>query len=99
MGKKNPFIFTIGFDKSDPDHVYVTELLNTTDVIDKGNAELTFEARKPYFDEYQVMVKERSAMAYLYTKNTLTVHNKRITGINAENFDSLNWSTWNWDVQ
>lgn len=70
-----------------------------TDVIDKGNAELTFEARKPYFDEYQVMVKERSAMAYLYTRNTLTVHNKRITGINAENFDSLNWSTWNWDVQ
>lgn len=70
-----------------------------TDLIDKGNAELTFEARKPYFDEYQVMVKERSAMAYLYTKNTLTVHNKRITGINAENFDSLNWSTWNWDIQ
>ncbi len=31
MGKKNPFIFTIGFDKSDPDHVYVTELLNTTE--------------------------------------------------------------------
>ena len=24
MGKKNPFVFTIGFDKSDPDHVYVT---------------------------------------------------------------------------
>ena len=31
MGKKNPFTFTIGFDKSDPDHVYVTELLNTTE--------------------------------------------------------------------
>ena len=31
MGKKNPFVFTIGFDKSDPDHVYVTELLNTTE--------------------------------------------------------------------
>ena len=31
MGKKNPFVFTIGFDKSDPGHVYVTELLNTTE--------------------------------------------------------------------
>lgn len=31
MGKKNPFVFTIGFEKSDPDHVYVTELLNTTE--------------------------------------------------------------------
>lgn len=30
MGKKDPFKFTIGFDKTDSDHVYVTELLNTT---------------------------------------------------------------------
>ena len=26
-----------------------------SDLIDKGNAELTFEARKPYFDEYQAV--------------------------------------------
>lgn len=31
MGKKDPFKFTIGFDKTDADHVYVTELLNATD--------------------------------------------------------------------
>ena len=30
MGKKDPYKFTIGFDKTDADHVYVTELLNAT---------------------------------------------------------------------
>lgn len=69
-----------------------------TDLIDKGNAELTFEARKPYFDEYQVQIKEISPMAYLYTSNSLTAHNKRVTGVNAANFNSLNWSTWEWDI-
>ncbi len=70
-----------------------------TDIIDEGNSKLTFEERKPYFDEYQVKVRERSAMAYLYTKNSLTAYNKRVTGVNVGNFNSLNWSSWNWDVQ
>ena len=48
MGKKNPFIFTIGFDKSDPDHVYVTELLNTTEkkaklIVAAGNGSISME--------------------------------------------------------
>lgn len=29
MGKKNPYITTIGFDKTDPRHVQVAELLNS----------------------------------------------------------------------
>lgn len=70
-----------------------------TDIIDKGNAELTFEARKPYFDEYQVEIRERSPMAYLYTKNVLTAYNKRVSGVEVENFNSLNWSSWNWDIE
>ena len=69
-----------------------------TDIIDKGNAELTFEDRKPYFDEYQVKIRERSPMAYLYTKNVLTAYNKRVSGVEVENFNSLNWSSWNWDI-
>lgn len=70
-----------------------------SDIIDKGNAELTFDARKPYFDEYQVEIKEMSPMAYLYTKNSLTAYNKRVTGIDAASFNSLNWSSWKWDIQ
>ncbi len=47
MGKKNPYVFTIGFDKSDPDHVYVTDLLNATDKKAKliVAAVLTYEGR------------------------------------------------------
>lgn len=70
-----------------------------SDIIDKGNSELTFEARKPYFDEYQERILERSPMIYLYTKNSLVAYNKRLSGINVDDFNSLNWSAWNWDVQ
>lgn len=31
MGKKNPFVFTIGFDKKNPEHQEVVEILNQTD--------------------------------------------------------------------
>ena len=70
-----------------------------SDIIDEGNSKLTFEERKPYFDEYQEMIVERSPMAYLYTKNTLTAYNKRVTGLNNADFNALNWSSWEWDIQ
>ena len=38
-------------------------------------------------------------MAYLYTKNTLTAYNKRVTGLNNADFNALNWSSWEWDIQ
>ena len=70
-----------------------------SDIIDEGNSKLTFEERKPYFDEYQEMIVERSPMAYLYTKNTLTAYNKRVTGLNNADFNALNWYSWEWDIQ
>ena len=70
-----------------------------TDVIDEGNGKLTFEERKPYFDKYQEMVRERSAMAYLYTKDNITAYSNRVTGVNVADFNSLNWSSWEWDIQ
>ena len=70
-----------------------------SDIIDEGNSKLTFEERKPYFGEYQEMIVERSPMAYLYTKNTLTAYNKRVTGLNNADFNALNWSSWEWDIQ
>ena len=77
------------------------QLMDTelSDIIDEGNSKLTFEERKPYFDEYQEMIVERSPMAYLYTKNTLTAYNKRVTGLNNADFNALNWSSWEWDIQ
>lgn len=77
-------------------------LLTTTvlsDYIDKGNAELTYEAQLPYFKEYQVKVKELSAMPYLYATNLLMAHNKRVQGIDAVEFAVMNWQAWTWDVK
>ena len=70
-----------------------------SDLIDKGNAELTFEARKPYFDEYQEKVVEKAAMGYLYTKNLLTAYNKSMKNLNVADFNCLNWSSWEWDKE
>lgn len=70
-----------------------------TDLIDKGNAEVTFDARKPYFDQYQEMVVERAAMGYLFTKNLLTAYNSQMTNIHPEDFNGLNWSSWEWDKE
>ncbi|MHC1770142.1 MAG: ABC transporter substrate-binding protein [Flexilinea sp.] len=69
------------------------------DLADEGNAALTFETRKPIFDEYQVLVKDVTPMAYLYTSNSLMAYNKRMLVDNIENFSVLNWSTWTWDVE
>ena len=68
------------------------------DKADEGNAALTFETRKPIFDEYQVLIKDETPMAYLYTSNSLMAYNKRMV-VNVDNFSVLNWSTWTWDVQ
>ena len=70
-----------------------------SDLIDKGNAELTFETRKPYFDEYQEKVVEKAAMGYLYTKNFLTAYNKSMKNLNVADFNGLNWSSWEWDKE
>ena len=31
VGKKNPYVFTIGFDKKNPEHLEVVEILNGTE--------------------------------------------------------------------
>jgi len=69
------------------------------DKADEGNAALTFETRKPIFDEYQVLIKEEVPMAYLYTTNSLMAYNKRMVVDNLDDFGVLTWSTWTWDVK
>lgn len=41
MAKKNPFVTTIGFNKDDPDHVYVADILNT---MGRGKAQYIVKA-------------------------------------------------------
>ena len=46
MAKKNPYVFTIGFDETDPSHVRVAEILNGT----KKKAQLIAAAILSYVD-------------------------------------------------
>jgi peptide/nickel transport system substrate-binding protein len=68
-------------------------------IIDEGTAKLTFETRKPIFDDYQEKVREVSSMPYLYTTNTLMAYNKRLSNIKAADFSRLNWTVWEWKVK
>ena len=45
MEKKNPYIMTIGFNKEDPDHVYVAEFLNS---LGRGKAQYIVKAVLAY---------------------------------------------------
>ncbi len=47
MEKKNPYVFTIGFDETDPVHIRATEILNGT----KKKAQLIAAAILSYVDE------------------------------------------------
>ena len=48
MGKKNPYVFTIGFDKKNPEHLEVVEILNGTE----KKAALIAEAILLFFVKY-----------------------------------------------
>ncbi len=41
MGKKNPYITTIGFNRDDPEHIYVAEFLNN---MSRGKAQYIVKA-------------------------------------------------------
>ena len=45
MAKKNPYITTIGFNRDDPDHVYVADFLNT---MGRGKAQYIVKAIMAY---------------------------------------------------
>lgn len=79
--------------------VNFSQVRDTTlaDLVDKGNAELTFETRKPIFDAYQEEMRKESPIAYLFTRDSLTAYNKSVSGLNVADFNSLNWSSWKWD--
>jgi peptide/nickel transport system substrate-binding protein len=69
------------------------------DIADKGIAALTFETRRPFFNQYQQRHRDISAMPVLYSYNTLIAYNKRLSNVKPEDFASEHWATWEWDVK
>lgn len=65
---------------------------------EQGLRVFTFEERKPYYDEYQMMLREQAPFIFLYLKNDLVAYNKRISNIHYEDFSLLSRSVWEWKV-
>lgn len=68
------------------------------EVGEQGLRVFTFEERKPYYDEYQMMLREQAPFIFLYLKNDLVAYNKRISNIHYEDFSLLSRSVWEWKV-
>ena len=77
-------------------HTQDEEILSA---IDSGAAVLTFEEKKPFYDQIQELIVERAPILYLYSPNTLAVYSPRITA----DFSTLNINIskqiWNWTVE
>lgn len=64
-----------------------------------GAKEITFEARKKIYDEYQLLLKEQMPMAFLYFTNTLFAHSNRLSGVPITTTDyNINKCVWQWKV-
>ena len=66
---------------------------------ESGAKELTFEARKPIYDKYQMLLKEQMPMAFLYFTNTLFAHSSRLSNVPVTTTDyNINKCVWEWKV-
>ncbi len=68
------------------------------DLATEGVHGISFEERKPIYDQYQQKLVEQMPMSYLYSAKVLLAHNKRLSNLRTENFEMLNWCTWEWEV-
>jgi peptide/nickel transport system substrate-binding protein len=68
-------------------------------IIDRGISALTFEARAPFFNQYQKRHREIAALPVLYSPNTLIAYNRRLGNVHPEDFASERWATWEWDLR
>ena len=66
---------------------------------ESGAKEITFEARKAIYDEYQEMIVDWMPMAFLYFTNDLFAYNSDIENVRPENLDyNVNKLVWEWKV-
>ena len=66
---------------------------------ESGAKEITFEAHKAIYDEYQMLLKDQMPMAFLYFTNTLFAYNSRLSNVPASTTDyNINKNVWEWKV-
>lgn len=64
----------------------------------KGIKAFTYETRRPFYDQYQMVLREQVPFVWLYFANDLVAYNKRISNIDYRNFTLHNRSVWEWKV-
>lgn len=64
-----------------------------------GAKEITFEARKAVYDEYQQLLYDQMPMAFLYHTNDLFAHSDKIENVHSGALDyNINKNVWEWKV-
>lgn len=83
----------------------LTYFSHTTDeyllgLIDAGAAGITFEERKPYYDEIQEIIVEDVPVIFMYSLDNILVYNNRLSNVTTENGDfKINKQPWLWEVE
>lgn len=99
-GSPDPSECVINFN---PDHLNNFSHLSDWTIYNtgaEGEHAFTFDDRKVFYDDYQVLLKEQVPFVFLYFQNSLFASNKRVTNINdTQDYSQLNRDVWNWKVQ
>ena len=66
---------------------------------ESGAKEITFEARKKIYDQYQEELFKQMPMAFLYHTNDLFAHNEKLENVREGAIDyNVNKNVWEWKV-
>ena len=66
---------------------------------ESGAKEITFEARKKVYDQYQEELFKQMPMAFLYHTNDLFAYNEKLENVREGAIDyNINKNVWEWKV-
>lgn len=99
-GSPDPSECVINFN---PDHLNNFSHLSDWTIYNtgaEGEHAFTFEDRKVFYDDYQVLLKDQVPFVFLYFQNSLFASNTRVTDItDTQDYSQLNRNVWNWKIQ
>lgn len=64
-----------------------------------GLYQLSYETRKPYYDKYQMLLREQCPFVWLYFQKDLVAYNKKISNVCFEDYCLMNRCVWEWHVE
>lgn len=64
---------------------------------EEGVRNVSFETRKPVYDDFQMTLKEQVPFVFLYYPNSLFAYNSRISNVSVEDLFA-NTCIWEWEV-